>query len=174
MDRISHGVDFDTTPIGAITADLSMPRVGDDPLARGARRRRGGRMIDRRERPSSIVAPNRNLRTRIREKEMATSPSSRSAAQAAQPDCAGRSADRARRVGARLTRAREMRAIGLTRAVVQAYPVARAEASASAACCRSGTAFVTEFAPHRIRTSMTARPQLAKRCTQKAGLGPAA
>ena len=27
-------------------------------LAGGARRRRGGRMIDRRERPSSIVAPN--------------------------------------------------------------------------------------------------------------------
>jgi hypothetical protein len=45
-------------------------------------RRRGGRMIDRSrpDRPSSIVAPNRNLRTRIREKEMATSPSSRSAA----------------------------------------------------------------------------------------------
>ena len=36
------------------SADLSMPRVGDDPLAR---RRRGGRMIDRRERPSSIVRP---------------------------------------------------------------------------------------------------------------------
>jgi len=51
-------------------------------LAGGARRRRGGRMIDRRERPSSIVAPNRNLRTTIREKEMATSTSSRSAAQA--------------------------------------------------------------------------------------------
>jgi hypothetical protein len=63
-------------------------------------------IIGRPDRPSSIVAPNRNLRTRIREKEMATSPSSRSAAQAAQPDCAGRSADRARHVGARLTRAR--------------------------------------------------------------------
>ena len=37
-----------------------------------------------------------------------------------------------------------------------------------------GTAFVTEFAPRRIRTTMTARPQLAKRCTQKAGPGPAA
>jgi hypothetical protein len=32
------------------SAALSMPRLGDDPLAR---RRRGGRMIDRRERPSS-------------------------------------------------------------------------------------------------------------------------
>ena len=29
-------------------------------------------------------------------------------------------------------------------------------------------------APRRIRTTMTARPQLAKRCTQKAGPGPAA
>jgi hypothetical protein len=29
---------------------------------------------------------------------------------------------------------------------------------ASAACRRSGTAFVTEFAPRRIRTTMTARP----------------
>jgi hypothetical protein len=43
------------------SADLSMPRVGDDPLARGARRRRGGRMIDRRERPSSIVRPEPNF-----------------------------------------------------------------------------------------------------------------
>jgi hypothetical protein len=65
---------------------------------------------------TSIVAPNRNLRTRIREKEIATSPSSRSAAQAAQPDCAGRSADRARRVGARLTRACRQR-VRLTQAV---------------------------------------------------------
>jgi hypothetical protein len=38
-------------------ADLSMPRVGDDPVARGQCRRRGGRMIDRRERPSAIVRP---------------------------------------------------------------------------------------------------------------------
>ena len=35
-------------------ADLSMPRVGDDPVARGQCRRRGGRMI---ERPSAIVRP---------------------------------------------------------------------------------------------------------------------
>ena len=35
-----------------------MPRVGDDPVAR---RRRGGRMIDRRERPSSIVGPEPNF-----------------------------------------------------------------------------------------------------------------
>ena len=35
-----------------------MPRVGDDPVAR---RRRGGRMIDRRERPSSIVRPEPNF-----------------------------------------------------------------------------------------------------------------
>ena len=41
------------------SADLSMPRVGDDPVAR--RRRRGGRMIDRRERPSSIVRPEPNF-----------------------------------------------------------------------------------------------------------------
>ena len=34
-----------------------MPRVGDDPVARGQCRRRGGRMIDRRERPSAIVRP---------------------------------------------------------------------------------------------------------------------
>ena len=59
-----------------------MPPVGDDPVAR---RRRGGRSSNiiissvRHERPSSIVAP------------MATSASSRSAAQAAR---AGRSADR--------------------------------------------------------------------------------
>ncbi len=33
---------------------------------------------------------------------------------------------------------------------------------------------LTEFVPRRIRTTMTARPQLAKRCTQKAGPGPAA
>ncbi len=38
-------------------ADLSMPRVGDDPVARGECRRRGGRMIDRPERPSSSVRP---------------------------------------------------------------------------------------------------------------------
>ena len=37
-----------------------------------------------------------------------------------------------------------------------------------------GTAFVTEFAPRRIRTTVTARAQPAKRCTQKAGPGPAA
>jgi transposase len=42
------------TPYGA---DLSMPRVGDDPVARGQCRRRGDRMIDRRERPSAIVRP---------------------------------------------------------------------------------------------------------------------
>jgi len=35
-----------------------MPRIGDDPVAR---RRRGGRMIDRRERPSSSVRPEPNF-----------------------------------------------------------------------------------------------------------------
>jgi hypothetical protein len=35
-----------------------MPHLGDDPVAR---RRRGGRMIDRRERPSSIVRPEPNF-----------------------------------------------------------------------------------------------------------------
>ena len=42
---------------GPYGADLSMPRVGDDPVARGECRRRGGRMIDRPERPSSSVRP---------------------------------------------------------------------------------------------------------------------
>ena len=83
----------------------SSPRWRRRPAA-AAPPRRPERVIVRPDRPSSIVAPNRNLRTTIREKEMATSASSRSAAQAAQPNCAGRSADRARRVGAGLTRAR--------------------------------------------------------------------
>ena len=72
------------------SADLSMPRVGDDPLAR---RRRGGRMIDRRERPSSSVRPQAD----------STSASSHSAAQSAP---AGRAVDRAQ-AGAALGRARQ-------------------------------------------------------------------
>ena len=47
-----------TTAEHTYGADLSMPRVGDDPVAR---QRRGGRMIDRRERPSSIVRPEPNF-----------------------------------------------------------------------------------------------------------------
>ena len=63
----------------AVALIFSMPRIGDDPVAQCARRRPHDRSFAANARAPAF-APNRNLRTRIREKEMATSPSSRSAA----------------------------------------------------------------------------------------------
>jgi hypothetical protein len=78
--------------------------VVDDPVGRAAPAPADIIIINRPDRPSSIVAPNRNLPTTIREKEMSTSASSRSAAEAAG---AGRSASERAGIGARLARARE-------------------------------------------------------------------